>query len=587
MNLLLVAGVGIAIILIAGRTYGRWIAGVFDLDDRRTPPSVANADGADYVATPTQVVFAHHFASIAGAGPILGPIIALAFGWGPAWLWIVIGGVMIGAVHDMSAMCVSAREGGRTIAEIARRTLGHAGFLLFIVFLILVLGLINAIFLNFSAQSLTSLVPLTTLGISAEATVLATEVGADGVERARIGGIATTSVFVMTGFAPLLGLAVRRGLRGPGAFLAAAIVCLVAILLGFAYPIRLSSDLETAQNSWRFMLAAYAFIGCWIPVWVILQPRDFCNVQILYAGLALLVIGVVAGGIGGTDVPMDRVETIRDGTERLGPVWPFLLITIACGAISGFHSLVASGTTIKQIPRESDCRRVGSGAMLLESCLALLVLLTVASFLSGSEFSRVMYEGGGGPIIAFALACGRSFASLGIPVDVGSVLGILIIEGFLVTTLDTAVRLGRYLLEELWRGLFGERTPAWLLHPFVNTAISVGMMLGIAFSSVYDQVWTIFGAGNQLIAALALTTISVWLLRRGRRWLFAAIPAGIMTVTTLTGLAWKIRDDVEKENGVLAVAGAVLLALGIAFAIVATLRVREAIRDAARGSAAG
>lgn len=620
MNVLLVVGIGLALLVVASRTYSFWIARVFKLDDRQAPPSEQFADQSDYVKSPTQVVFAHHFASIAGAGPIIGPILALAFGWGPAWLWIIFGAIFFGAVHDMSSMCVSLREGGKTIAEIARRTLGNAGYLMFVIFLILVLCLINAIFLNLSAQALTSIIPVNTLGVSADNTVIKT-IEDGGVVKAQIGGIATTSVFIMTLLAPLIGWMVhRRGMRGLNAFGLAAIICVASVIAGFAWPIDMYSVAWTyfdpqdaaharqiAENIWKILLASYVFIGCWIPVWLLLQPRDFTNVQILYGGLVLLLVGSVIAGFNGKSIEMEELATLDQGQRALnGPVWPFLFITIACGAISGFHSLVATGTTIKQIPRETDCRRVGFNAMLLESFLALLVLAALASQLSRSDYMSIVWpaEGSGSPVMAFALACGRTFANLGIPNDVGAVLGILVIEGFLVTTLDTSVRLGRYLFEELWGSVFApsqteelppaaaarseaQRTsniPAILRSKLFNTSLAVAGMLFFAFSALYHQIWTIFGSGNQLIGALALTTVSIWLLQRRRSWLFAAVPAAFMVVTTLVALNSKMLIDFQAGRMPLAFAGAMLLALAIGFVSIAVVRVWQ---EARKASAAG
>jgi carbon starvation protein len=589
MNILLVVGIGAALLFIASRTYPFWIARVFDQNDASPPPSERFADGREYVKTPTQIVFAHHFASIAGAGPIVGPILALAFGWGPAWLWIIFGGILYGAVHDMTAMFVSVREGGKTIAEIARRSLGTGGYLLFVLFLILVLCLINAIFLNLSARALTSLVPLDQLGITAQETVLRT-FERDGVAMAQIGGIATTSVFIMTLLAPMLGfLVIKRGIRGVTALAIAATVCVASVIIGFMLPIRLSDDPVAAMNAWRWMLAAYVFAGCWIPVWLIIQPRDFTNVQVLYAGLILLVAGSAVAGFNGTVMSVETMSTPAEGVAARGSLWPFLFITIACGAISGFHSLVASGTTVKQIPRESDCRRVGDNAMLLESVLALLVLAAVASQLTRGEYMEIVNPpgGGGNAVLAFSLACGRTFASLGIPLDVGSVLGILIIEGFLVTTLDTAVRLCRYLLEELWSCLFAGRPPAVLRWRATNTILAVGGMLYFAFSSVYDQIWTIFGSGNQLIGALALTTVTIWLLQRRKSFWFTAIPAVCMVVTTMMALWSKMWVDLDNGNTPLAVAGMFLFGLAIGFVVIAVWKVRLAVKAAVEGVPSG
>ena len=600
MNSLIPIFIAAACLLTAARFFGPWLARVFRLDDTKpTPATTARASSdsstdhaahdADFVASPTQVVFAHHFASIAGAGPIVGPILALAFGWGPAWIWIIVGGIFFGAVHDMSSLAISMREGGRSVAEIARRTLGRSGFLLFITFLILVLSLVNAIFLNLSAASLTSLISLDALGIEAEDTMLRT-IEVDGVRKAVIGGIATTSVFVMTLCAPFLGWAVMRGrVRGVQAAGIAALICATSVVVGFLFPLQLHENPERAKELWTILLTVYVFAGAWTPVWLILQPRDFCNVQILYVGLALLAIGVVVGGLMGTQAPLETMLPERaaavagdaDVTKPRDPMWPFLMITIACGAISGFHSLVSSGTTVKQISRQSDCRRIGFNGMLLESFLAVLVLITVASHLSADEYESIVrpVEGKGNAIVAFALACGRSFSSLGIPTDLGSVLGILIIEGFLVTTLDTAVRLCRYLFEELWTGLFGDRTPTFMRSRLFNTAAAVAMMFGFAAASWYDAIWPIFGSGNQLIGALTLTTVTVWLILKGRRWLFAAVPAVIMLATTLVALALQARTNFDGERWVLAWTGSLLFVLAVAFAIVAAVRVRSALRE--------
>jgi len=585
MNVLVVVLVGAALLFIASRTYPFWIRRVFRLNDDTPPPSVQFADGKDYVKTPTQVVFAHHFASIAGAGPIVGPIFALAFGWGPAWLWIILGGILLGGVHDMTSMAVSLREGGKTIAEIARRTLGNGGYLLFVLILICVLCLINAIFLNLSAVSLTSLLPIAKLGVDPADTVLKT-VAIDGVVNVQIGGIATTSVFIMTGCAPILGyLIYKRGLKGFGAFLFAAVVCVVSVIIGFHFPVRLSDDIDVAMNSWRWILTAYVFIGCWIPVWLVLQPRDFTNVQVLYAALALLFLGALVAGARGLVIDLDRIATLDVGRQAVkGPIWPFLFITIACGAISGFHSLVSTGTTVKQIARETDCRRVGYNAMLLESFLALLVLVAVGSHLSLGEYMDNVYPTGGrgNTVLAFALGCGRTFQYLGIRTDIGSVLGILILEGFLVTTLDTSVRLCRYLIEEIWNCLFRGKVPAVLRLRLVNTALAVAGMLFFALSALYQHIWTIFGAGNQLMAALALTTVTVWLMQRRRSWWFTALPALFMVVTTIVALWTRMFVDYEDGRFPLAGAGTFLLALTIGFIIVGTIRIYAALKQAAR-----
>jgi len=576
MNVLLVVGIGGVLLYAASRIYPFWIGRVFGLDDRTPPPSEQFADGKDYVKSPTHVVFAHHFASIAGAGPIVGPIIALSFGWGWSWLWIVVGGVFYGAVHDMTAMCVSLREGGKTIAEIARRTLGNQGYFLFVAFLLIVISLVNAIFLKLSASALSSLYPLADLGLAKDQTLLRT-VEKDGVLYGKIGGIATTSVVVFTAFAPLLGyLITRRGWGAAKALGLAAVVCIAGVLLGFHWPVAID------PSTWMLVLAAYVFVACWVPVWLLLQPRDFMNVQLLYGGLILLLASSVVAGFGGGSMQMDA-SRVAEGSAKLGPVWPILFITIACGAISGFHSLVATGTTIKQIPRETDCRRIGYNAMLLESFLALLVLVAVGSQLDTSGYAAAMATKGSA-ILTFAVGTGRMFEHLGIPMAVGAVMGLLVIEGFLVTTLDTAVRLARYLCEELWGCLFGESAPRLLRHPVFNTSCAVGMMLLLAYSEkAYTALWPFFGAGNQLIGALALTTVSLWLLQRKKPVWFAALPAIFMVVTATSALAWLVKGKMHTEGGepvpyVIVGAGVLLLVLCVGFVLVAAGRVYSALR---------
>jgi len=585
MNVLLVLGVGVALLVVAARVYPRWISRRFDENDSNPTPADRFADGKDFVRSPSHVVFAHHFASIAGAGPIVGPILALAYGWGPAWIWIIVGGIFFGAVHDMTSMFVSVREGGRTIAEIARRTLGKAGYFLFVAFLLIVISFVNAIFLKLSASALSSMYPLEALGLAADQTLLRTVASDTGVVMGKIGGIATTSVIIMTLAAPLIGLLIRkRHMHGVSIFALAGTVCVLSVVLGFVQPVMITSD------AWMILLAVYVALACRVPVWLLLQPRDFMNVQLLYGGVLLLVGGSIVAGVQGDTMQLE-MSSVAQGEQSpgLGPLWPIMFITIACGAISGFHSLVATGTTVRQIPRESDCRRIGYNAMILESCLALLVVVAVGSQLDFSQYRATM-DSSGGAILTFAIGCGSLFAHLGIPMAIGCVLGILVIEGFLVTTLDTAIRLARYLFEELWACLSSadadqgssEVHPV-LRHPAFNTMCAVAMMLLFAYSNeAYKALWPFFGAGNQLIGALALTTVSIWLLKRGKPCWFTALPAVFMVITAITALAHLVLKQLNDESNplrfVIVSAGALLLALAVGFVCVAAVRVLQACR---------
>jgi carbon starvation protein len=330
-------------------------------------------------------------------------------------------------------------------------------------------------------------------------------------------------------------------------------------------------------------MSGYVFVACAVPVWLMLQPRDLINVQILYGGMALLFLSVLIAGVAGASFQAPAQDISGGEALARGSIWPFLFITVACGAISGFHSLVASGTTVKQVPRETDCRRIGYGAMILESFLALLVLTAVASMLPRAEYLSVVYppDGISNPVLGFALAAGRLIHSAlpFISIAVAVVLGILMIEGFVVTTLDTAVRLCRYLIEEFWSFAYQGQAPGFLRHPVVNTAFAVALMLFFALSSTVRQMWPVFGAGNQLIGALALTTVSVWLVQRGRRYRFALIPAAFMIATTLAALLLLVRNNMAAAGGnpVLGVTAASLLVLSVGVVAVGTARFVQAL----------
>jgi carbon starvation protein len=578
MNILVPVAAAAAVFLVALRFYPRYIARVFQEDDANPTPGERFADGKDYVKSRSQVVFAHHFATIAGAGPIVGPTLALAYGWQPVWLWIVLGGIFFGAVHDMASMFASVREGGKSIGEIARRTLGPVGYLLNLLVLIFVLTIINAIFLNLSITALTSTYPLEALGVAPGQRILPTVVEG-GVTLGRVGGIATTSVFIITLFSPVLGWLIRSDrLSNRAAYGVAAGVCVLSVVAGFRFPVAISGD------AWRYVMALYVFAACALPVWFILQPRDFTNVQILYGGVALMLVSTVVAGLGGGISMQAPALDLATGEAALrGAIWPILFITVACGAISGFHSVVASGTTAKQIPRESDCRRIGYGAMVFESFFAVLVVVAVASMIPQAEYLRIVYPEGAAtnPVLGFALGTGRlvSAAFPLVPVAVATVFGILMIEGFLITTLDSAVRLSRYLLEEFWEFSFGGAAPALLRRPAVNTGISVALMFVFSVSGTVRQMWPVLGAGNQLIGALALITVSVWLVQRARQHLFALVPAVFMVATTLAALALIVRNNFAAGgNLVLGLTAGALFVLATGVVVVGVVRFSEALR---------
>jgi carbon starvation protein len=560
MNVLFYIITAAVFFVLASRFYARYIARSLGEDEKNPTPAQVYNDGRDYVPTRKPVVFAHHFSAIAGAGPIIGPTMAILYGFIPAWLWVVFGGIMIGAVHDFTVLFVSLREGGKSVAEIARKTLGTAGFNLFIIFTILMLVLLTSSFLTATAISLTSLWPLSKIGVTESETFLKTVVK-DGVVMGKIGGIASMSVIVITFCSPFLGWLIhRRGIKTIFAYGLASLICCVSIICGILYP------LTFTPTVWMIILSIYVLFAAGVPVWMILQPRDFINVQILYAGIALLVLSIFSTGM--KDVTLSAPGfNLADGVQQLGFLWPMMFITIACGAISGFHALVAGGTTGKQLSCECDARTVGFNAMLLESLLAVCVLLALAIGIDFSDYKAIVWPTDpaikSNPILGFSLAAGHLFnKGLGIPVALGTVFGILLVEGFVITTLDAAVRLNRYLFEELWAILL-KNPPRIMQHYWFNSFLAVVLMCILAYTNAFSSLWPIFGAANQLLAALSLLAVSSWLLIRGRSFFFAVIPAGFMMATTVASLLILLRNYVQRGNYILIFTDLVLLCLSV------------------------
>jgi len=570
MNVLVYFLTALACFVLAYRFYGRFIARSLGEQPDRPTPAVEINDGVDYVPTRPSVLFAHHYSTIAGAGPIVGPALGILYGIGPAWLWVVLGAIFFGAVHDFVALFASIRERGSSMAQIAKKALGPSGFLLFIIFTIVLIVLVTSAFLSLTAVSLTSLWPLENLGLDDGQTLLQTRL-VDGQQMGVIGGIASTSVIVITLCAPFLGfLITRKRIKTLLAYAIAFAIGGVSIWVGFHYPLAL------APSVWMWVIAIYTLFACGLPVWFILQPRDFVNVQILYFGMAAMIVGIVVAGMQGLTVNAP-VTNLAVGAEKLGPVWPFLFITIACGAISGFHALVSGGTSSKQLARESQARAVGYGGMLLEGLLAVLVLVAIGSSLPFAEYMRITWPdvGGGNPILAFAVAMGHLLnVALGLPVSIGTVFGILTVEGFLITTLDSAVRLNRYLFEELWAAILPD--PPKILRQFwFNSALSVAMMLIVAMSNGYKLIWPLFGSTNQLLAALTLIAVTVWLHRAGKPSWFTLVPAAVMIGTTIASLSYYLIVKYIPTGNVLLASTAIVL-LGLALGVL-VLSVRQIV----------
>lgn len=619
MSVLLILAVSAGILILGGRFYAPVIARVLGERVDRPTPATRLADGRDYVPTQTPVVFAHHFASIAGAGPIIGPIIAVYYGWLPALLWILLGGVFLGAVHDYVATHIALREGGKNLAIVARRYIGPAAFVLMLIMLVALLVLVCAAFLDLSARALTSRVPIAELKLAADQTWFRIENG-----EAIIGGIASTSVVVITAFSPLIGfLYLKRKISVWVCSLLAIVVCAISIVIGRYFP------MSVEPQTWKGMISVYVLISAGLPVWLFLQSRDFINVHILYAGMAFLVVALLAAAVrgggefstahGATAFPMSNWTKAG---QTLGPAWPILFITIACGAVSGFHSLCAGGTTCKQLKNEIGARRVGFYAMLLESFLAVCVVCCICVGLSLGSYEGFCYPaaGKGNPILTFAMSVGNTAQiGLGMPVWAGALGAMLLLEGFLVTTLDTAIRLTRYMIEEAWATFFGrydvfaadaarqradtegesvriagagglvaERPDMsdglrptvvetrgvgrWSLkllkHYWVNSGLAVLLMLLLGWGNGYKSLWAIFGSANQLLAALTLVVATAWLIGKSRPVWCVALPAIFMLATSVWALIYTLwhRYLVDwPSKAPLAVTAIIVLALTAGF----------------------
>ncbi len=548
----------IALFWIAYRTYGGWMSRVYGLNDRHLVPSEGQFDGVDHVPTKTPVLLGHHFSSIAGAGPIVGPILAgLFFGWLPALIWIVAGSIFVGGVHDFGSTIASVRHKARSVAELAKQYITPRAYGLFLAFIWLALIYVIVVFMDLTA-----------------ATFVNVEMNGSGV---------AVSALIFVGLALALGyLTMRRGLGIKQGTLIFLPLLLLAIWVGDMVAVEgglLPVVAGSEKNAWNITLLVYCLIASITPVWILLQPRDYLSSWLLYLSVLGAGLGLLIGGLSGATAVASRwpafvlPHQVSDlGIAHIGPLFPILFITVACGACSGFHSIVASGTTAKQVSCETDTRRVGYGAMLIEGIVAVIALSAVVIMPFGADAF------GSNPIAIYAGGIGEFLARLGIPNRFGAHFGLLALSTFLLTTLDTCTRLGRYVVQEAFgwdkndarsrviATLLTLSLPAFLV--FVTYSYSyVNPTTGEVVREVlpaWRAVWPVFGATNQLLAALALLAVTVWLKRTGRIWIFAGAPMAFMLVMTMSALAMLIWQNGFTLIGVISSA---LFVLGVLLAI--------------------
>ncbi|MFI3214186.1 MAG: carbon starvation protein A [Eubacteriales bacterium] len=509
MNAILLILLAIAIFVVAYLTYGRYLAKEWGLDAKNVTPAHTMEDGVDYSPAKTPVLLGHHFSSIAGAGPINGPIQAAFFGWLPVFLWIVIGGIFFGAVQDFGSIVVSIRHKGKSLGEVIEENIGHKCKVLFIIFAWLVLILVIAAFADIVASSFTIADPTVSMAN---------------------GSVATASML----FIPLaiaFGFIVHRK-NAPllVSTIGGIVVLALAIGIGLAFPLNLP------KTFWLGFVFIYIMIASVTPVWVLLQPRDYLSSFLLYFMIIAAVIGIV-----GSNPAI--VTPAFVGFEVSGNfIFPVLFITVACGAVSGFHSLIGSGTTSKQLDKESDALAIGYGSMLIECVLAVISLIAIGVV---SETGAIPTDLGT-PTVVFSTAISGFFSMMGFGsgvVNATYTIIALAVSAFCLTSLDTATRLGRFMFQELFAGKDSKENI--LNNMYVATAITAvfGFVLCLAG---YANVWPLFGACNQLVAVPAFLAIAVYMGKQKRNNKMLYFPMIFMICATFTSLYITFTSNISK-----------------------------------------
>ncbi|HNS32151.1 MAG TPA: carbon starvation protein A [bacterium] len=536
MNSLLLAGGALLLFLAAYRFYGRKLEKLWDVSPENQTPAVKHPDGIDYVPVKHwTILFGHHFASISGAGPILGPVIAcMLWGWLPAALWIIFGSIFLGGVHDFSSLLLSLRHKGGTLGEITESVMGRRSKIIFLIFLWLTLILVVSVFASVTASTL--------------------------VQEPHI-VIPTFGLILVAVFFGVLVYRFRFS------YVLATVISMVLILacfiLGVKFPFSLSSG--DAMRAWILILLLYSFLASILPVNLLLQPRDYLSSFILVFGLLFGYAGVI------TARPVIHTPAFISFTSAKGSyLWPMMFVIIACGAISGFHSLVASGTTAKQITSEADARKISYGSMLTEGVLSILALLCVCAGLywnkAGSSLNYPQMMETGNWIGTFAAGYGQVTSKILNP-GAGKMLAIVMINAFVLTTLDTATRITRYLSQEL----FGE---SWNIRFFRNrysTTFIVILISGYLAFGNWQKIWPVFGAANQLVAAIALFVAGLFLLSKKKFSMLTFVPAVIMFMTTIAALAYQMQDFYRHKNFLLGNISLLLIVLAV-FVIMESVR---------------
>lgn len=515
MNAIFIAIVALGSFYMAYKFYGGFLSKrIFKLEPDRIPPSHEFEDGIDYVPTDKKILWGHHFTSIAGAAPIVGPAIGVIWGWLPAVLWVVLGTIFMGAVHDFGALVVSLRHKGKTVGELTEDIISDRARTLFLLIMLFLVWIVIAVFALVIAI-LFDKFPATVIPVWCEMI-----------------------------FALFVGYSVYKFKWGSTI---PALIALVGmyftIWIGSRYPIKMPETfLGSGLITWIWIVGLYAFVASILPVWTLLQPRDYINAEELIVGLVLLYGGMLVVH------PKVVAPAVRLAPEGAPWVVPFLFITIACGAISGFHSLVSSGTTVRQLNNEKDAQLVGYGGMVGEGILSTIaVIACVAGFATVSAWNQhyaswTAAQGLSAKVSAFVIGGTRFISGLGISESFAEAIVGVIIVSFAMTTIDTATRLQRYVIGEL-----GEDYKLnFLKNRYVGSAIAVGSGLVLCLAKSGGTggltLWPVFGTTNQLLAGLALLVVTLWLLKTGRKIVYTLLPMFFMMFITMWAMLWNIAN---------------------------------------------
>ncbi|MBU1699246.1 MAG: carbon starvation protein A [Candidatus Eisenbacteria bacterium] len=548
------------VIYLAGyHLYARYLARhLFELDATAKTPAHTMTDGIDYVPTRKGVLFGHHFASIAGLSPMLGPAIAVIWGWVPALIWIVFGTVFIGAVHDFSTLVVSIRRRGTSIGKVAEDIMGPRAKSLFHIIIFFLISLAMGVFAYIVATLFSSPMPP-----AAPSNVQHPEAV-----------VPTASLMIL---AVIVGFLVyKKQARITPLTIIAFIIMLIVVVLGLGMPI-----LGVSRIRWTTVLLVYCFLASVLPVWLLLQPRDYLNSLLLFLGLGLMYLGFFATR------PSFAAPALQLHPEGAPPLFPFVFITIACGAVSGFHGLVSSGTTAKQLNRETDAQFIGYGAMIGESLLGLIaVLACTCGFASMTEWSTHYAswnaaEGLGPKMAAFISGAGTFLGSVGIPRHWGEAFISLIAISFALTSMDSGTRLLRFNLNEVGDTL----GISFLKNRYISSALAAGAIGFFALLKVPMEVggvmqyhpaglalWALFGTTNQILGGLSLLAVTLYLWQKRKPIVYTLIPMIFMLITTLIAMVQNLGGYIRDGKTTLVIIGGLIFFFAVWLAVEAVIR---------------